>query len=815
MSDRSLDGAGAGAMADNRFDSLITTLRAIIFQKSQQSPELVNADIYAVIEALRALVSEEGRSLPKLEVVSLTSPLQWVVLEHCRRLPNQIIVELFPSAERYADVAESADQLLANALLADPESKQLHHLFALSLRAELLVDAEPEAARSILNQWQHDWIARDPLAEQALTDEKNRSKSIEESTIWRVATPLRKLVLLGIKVNNLRRVIQALIRDQGGVLRWLRATWQASREYGWPGVQVQLGPLGGNRNYQRWMKNYDTLTETDRANAQAEIMAMEAPPTIAVVMPTYNSNPEWLLAAIQSVQKQMYPHWKLCIADDASTDQRVVSLLEKAAANDSRIEVIFRQDNGHIAAATNSALALSDTAWVAFLDHDDLLAEHALYEVAKVISQQPDVALIYSDEDKVDENGKRRDPYFKPDWNYPLCLSHNLITHLAVYRRSVLDEVGGVRAGFDGAQDYDLVLRFIEKIQPAQIFHIPRVLYHWRVHQQSTAGGADAKPYAMLAGQQAINEHFTRRNINAYVEPLKFGYRPRFALPDQPPKVSIIVPTRNAHELVEQCLKSVYTRTIYPDFEVILVDNGSNDPAALTAFSSACEQYPTLRYLRDDGAFNFARLCNKGVAEARGAIICLLNNDIEVDSPNWLTELVSVACQPDVGAVSGKLLYPNGKIQHAGVVLGIGGWAGHAHKGFPHDHPGYLGRAALLSSFSAVTGACMVLQRERFQAVNGFDEEAFGVACNDVDLCLRLRAKGWMSVYVPWAVLYHHESATRGYEDTPEKKARFQAEVGRIWDRWPDIMADDPAYNPNLSLMFEDFSLAWPPRQRV
>lgn len=788
-------------------DRLASCLRSMIFSNGigQQSDDITNAPLERAFDLLERFAGGTQPSVDYLPTSRLNTAEQWLLLERCRELPAAAHNELFPVVGQLVTDASSTDELLANALLTDPRSTRVHHLFALSRLAEY-VDFNDAIG---LERWVHDWRRLDPMAEYAL-------QRIETATLWRMTAPLRWLGIKVHKVRNLWRIMPGIVRDQGGWLSWFRQTWRAGRAHGWAGVQLQLGSLGGNRNnYQRWVKRYDTRSARDKRRIRAKIAELKEPPMISVVLPTYNSDPEWLSAAISSVQKQLYPHWRLCIADDASTNPAVIEVLEAAMRADSRIDVVFRKDNGHIAAATNSALERVTGNWVAFLDHDDLLAEHALYEVARAIDQHPDAALIYSDEDKIDEAGQRRDPYFKPDWNYPLFLSHNVITHLAVYRKSVIDEIEGLRPGYDGSQDYDLALRFIERIRPAQIVHLPQVLYHWRVHSESTAGSVDAKPYAMLAGQRAINEHFERRGIAASVELLEFGYRPRFDLPDPPPKVSIIIPTRNAHELVSQCLRSIAARTTYPDYEVILVDNGSDDPAALAAFAEACERYPSVRCLRDDDSFNFARLCNRGVAEAQGEVVCLLNNDIEVDSPDWLEELVSVACLPEVGAVGGKLLYPNGHIQHAGVVLGIGGWAGHAHKGFPGDHPGYVGRAALLSAFSAVTGACMVVARDRFLAVGGFDEDAFGVACNDVDLCLRLNANGWQSVYVPWAVLYHHESATRGYEDTPQKKARFQAEVARIWERWAEPMADDPGYNPNLSLIFQDFSLAWPPRTRL
>jgi O-antigen biosynthesis protein len=449
---------------------------------------------------------------------------------------------------------------------------------------------------------------------------------------------------------------------------------------------------------------------------------------------------------------------------------------------------------------------------VAFLDHDDLLPAHALAYMVMAIEAQPDVQMLYSDEDKIDENGKRSDPYFKTAWNVDLFYSHNLVTHLALYRRELIKRTGGLRNEFAGAQDYDLVLRVIEHIKPEQIAHVPFILYHWRAHAGSTAtADLNIKPYAMLAGERALNAHFKRQGITARAQFIGHGFRARYKLPDIQPTVSIIIPTRNAVELVRTCIESIKARTIYKNYEIVLVDNGSDDPAALAYFAEQA-QAPNFMLIRDDSPFCYSAINNKAASQAHGEILCFLNNDIEVINPDWLNELVSHACRPGIGAAGARLLYPNGTLQHAGIVLGIGGWAGHAHKGFSSLAHGYVGRATLISSFSAVTGACMAVQRKHFEAVGGFDEVNLRVACNDVDLCLKFTELGLRNVYTPFASLYHHESATRGYEDTPEKKARFQREVDHMWSRWPQMMAKDPAYSPNLTLDHEDFSLAWPPR---
>ena len=531
-------------------------------------------------------------------------------------------------------------------------------------------------------------------------------------------------------------------------------------------------------------------------------------------MPCYNPDPQFLRAAIASVQAQIYPRWQLCIADDASSSPLVRGVLESCQTQDPRIQVVFRPKNGHISAASNSALELVTGDWVALMDHDDLLPEDALLWVAECVRDHPDVRLIYTDEDKVDDQGRRSDPYFKPDWNLDLFRSHNMFSHLGVLRTDLMREVGGFRQGLEGAQDWDLVLRCSERVAPEQIKHIPRVLYHWRIHEQSTANSIDAKPYATIAGERALNEHFQRLAVDAKAEYVGCGYRTHFGLPSPPPLVSLIIPTRNAIGLVRQCIESIQARTDYPNWEIILVDNGSDDPAALAYFEELAAQ-PRIRVLRDDGPFNYSALNNQAVAIAHGEFVGLINNDIEVMSPGWLSEMVSLARQQGVGAVGARLWYPDMTLQHGGVVIGLGGVAGHSHKRLPRGMHGYAQRAVLVQSFSAVTAACLVVRKSAYAQVGGLDAVNLKVAFNDVDFCLRLREAGYRNVWTPYAELIHHESATRGDDIAPEKRERFQREVLYMKQRWPAVIAHDPAYNPNLTLDSEDFALAWPPRYGV
>jgi O-antigen biosynthesis protein len=563
--------------------------------------------------------------------------------------------------------------------------------------------------------------------------------------------------------------------------------------------------------YANWVREFDAPNDEDQTAIRSAISQLGNAPIISVVVPVYRPNRVWLRQALESVRAQSYPHWELCIADDGSADPAVKALLDEFRSNDARVKVVYRPTNGGISAASNSALELATGAWIALLDQDDLLAEHALFWIANAIGQLPHARLIYSDEDKIDEIGERSDPYFKSDWNRDLFYSHNMICHLAAYSRALVVEVGGFRAAFDGAQDYDLALRCIEHLPSTSIHHIPRILYHWRVHGGSTASDTDAKPYALVAGQRALDSHFERRNIAAQVETDGSAYRVRYPLPSARPLVSLFIPTRNQVELLRICMESILGRTQYPDFEILIIDNGSDDPDALQYLRDIAAE-PRVQILRDPREFNYSCLNNLAARHARGTVFGLVNNDIEVINSDWMTELVSHAVRPEVGAVGARLWYGDDTIQHAGVVLGINDIAGHVHRFLPKGNRGARDRASVIQSYSAVTGACLFVRKALYEAIGGLNEVDLTVACNDVDFCLRLREAGYVNVWTPYAELYHHESVSRGFDDAPEKKARSAREISYMKRTWGEQLLNDPAYNPNLNLDAEDFGYAWPPR---
>jgi glycosyltransferase involved in cell wall biosynthesis len=568
---------------------------------------------------------------------------------------------------------------------------------------------------------------------------------------------------------------------------------------------------GNGGDYAHWIRCYDQLQREDVQRIRAQIAQFDHSPLISVLLPVYNSNLRWLRRAILSVQKQLYPRWELCIVDDASTDRKLWRFLQRCARRDLRIKVMRRTENGHISAASNDALRLADGDFVALLDHDDELAPTALYFVALALNQNRNLQLLYSDEDKLDAQNRRSEPYFKSDWNPELFLAQNFISHLSVYRADLVRRLGGFRIGFEGSQDYDLALRCIEQIPSKEIEHLPWVLYHWRATDESTASCATAKPYAQQAAQRAVQEHLDRKGITGTVVPTHGVYlQTKYALPPERPLVSIVIPTRDQASSLKKCIDSIFRKTDYRTFEMIILDNESYDNETLE-FLAELKKHDRVRVERIESAFNYSRLNNRGVELSRGSFIALLNNDVEVINDDWLSEMVSRAIQSDVGMVGARLWYPNGMIQHGGVILGAGGIAGHAHAGLRREDPGYFARAHLAQNVSAVTTACALVRREVYLQLGGFDEN-LAVTFNDVDFCLRLRQAGYRIVWTPHAELIHYESASRGFDDSTPKQNRFLSEVEYMNSKWGDVLQRDPFYNPNLSLGENLFALAFPPR---
>jgi len=559
-------------------------------------------------------------------------------------------------------------------------------------------------------------------------------------------------------------------------------------------------------SYTEWLSKRRRLSPQ---HVQRVIAKLRQRPLISIVLPVYNPRLEWLRECLDSVLEQHYPHWQLCIADDASSDSEVRQVLAEYAERDARIQVVYRQQNGHICAASNSALELAEGNFVALLDHDDRLSPYALFHVAEALHRHPDAGLLYSDEDKLGEHGERFDPHFKPQWNPDLLLAQNYISHLGVYGAELVREVGGFREGFEGSQDHDLALRVSERLAPENIVHIPHVLYHWRAGEGSTALESGEKNYTTDAGLMAVRERVTRCAPDAWGEAGRYPntYRVHWPLPERLPLVSLLVPTRDGVDILKPCVDAILERTDYPELELLILDNQSTCTATLDYMRDVSARDARVRVLRWNEPFNYSAINNFGSRYARGEILGLVNNDIEPINSDWLCELVRQACRPEIGCVGAKLYYPNDTLQHAGVILGIGGVAGHAHKYFNRNSPGYFTRLNLAQNLSAVTGACLLLRKAVFQDVGGLNEEHLAIAFNDVDLCLKVRGAGYRNLWTPYAELYHHESVSRGADDNAVKRARANAEARYMRDTWSKQLDCDPAYNPNLTLVHEDFSL--------
>jgi GT2 family glycosyltransferase/cytochrome c-type biogenesis protein CcmH/NrfG len=559
-------------------------------------------------------------------------------------------------------------------------------------------------------------------------------------------------------------------------------------------------------SYERWIERHDTVDSDAWRNT---IAGWAKPPTISILLPVCDPPPEVLRETLASVTGQIYPHWTLCIADDASTNPEVHAAIDALAEADERVKVIRRPRRGHISAATNSALKLAEGPFVAFLDHDDLLAPHALAAMAEALVQNPELDLLYSDEDKLDETGTRFGPHFKPGWDPDRIVRQNYVCHFAVHRTELVRKLGGLRVGLEGAQDHDLVLRMSEVVPAERIRHIPRILYHWRAIEGSTATGLAAKPYAARAGDRAASDHLMRTGKGARVWSDRHGRRVIYHLPETPPRVTAIIPTRDRVELLRQTVDGLLHRTDYPDLEVIIVDNGSIAPET-ERYLSDLSADPRIVVLTHPGPFNFSEMMNRAAADrpvddmhtiTGQDVLLFLNNDVEpIRDPTWLRELVSHASRNDVGAVGALLLYPNRTIQHAGVVL-AGDWvARHVESGEEDSEPGYLSRRRITQTVSAVTGACLAIRREIFDAVGGFDQDELAIDYSDIDLCLKAGAAGYRCVFAPLAKLIHHESATRGPFMSPEKRPLWEAESAVMRKRWGTLLYNDPYYNPNLAI---------------
>ncbi len=576
------------------------------------------------------------------------------------------------------------------------------------------------------------------------------------------------------------------------------------RHFGWKEFRIRLAERMEPEEvpYGPWYEDYrvkpEELKQQKKRRWKQEIC-------FSIAVPVYRTPETFLRQMIESVTGQSYGNWELCIANGSPDDKKVRTVLEEYAGRDPRIRVKNLENQG-IAGNSNAALAMAKGDYVGFLDHDDLLAPNALYEAAAYLEKYPQTDMLYTDEDKVTEDlSVHFQPHLKPDFNLDLLRSNNYICHFLIVKRTLALRAGEFRQEYEGAQDYDFVLRCAD--QACRIGHVPEILYHWRTSRSSTADNPASKMYAYDAGKRAIEAHLQRRGEKGEVSLKKdLGfYRVVYPVKKQE-RISVVIPSKDQWETLKACLDSIREKTTYPDYEIIVVENNSREPETF-AYYKTIDGKDNIRVITWDKPFNYSAINNFGIRHASGQYVICLNNDIQVITGGWMEELLGVCQREEVGVVGAKLYYPDDTIQHAGIVVGIGGIAGSLFVGMKRERSGYLHKASLMQDLSAVTAACMMVKKKAFEEAGGF-EEKLAVAFNDVDLCLKIREKGYLVVYDPYVEMYHYESKTRGREDTKEKVRRFQGEIEYMRTRWIGILKEgDPCYNKNLSLSKWNYSL--------
>lgn len=567
--------------------------------------------------------------------------------------------------------------------------------------------------------------------------------------------------------------------------------------------RVRKGPSHDKIHYDTW---FNANKVTDEQLKKQRTVEFKYQPKISVIVPTYNTPKKFLHEMIDSVLNQSYGNFELCIADGSQGNTEVQTILEEYHQKDSRVIYKVLNDNFGIAGNTNEALAMATGEYVGLFDHDDLLTPDALYEIVKSL-QDVKYDILYTDEDKVNSDGTEfDDPNLKPDFSLDLLRSHNYITHFFVVKTDIINGVGGFRSEFDGAQDYDVMFRCIE--QAETIYHIPKVLYHWRMHANSTAENPESKMYCYEAGQKAISEHYKRVGVDATVEIMDLWgmYHTTYATPGNP-LVSIIIPNKDEKETLKTCIESLYKKNAYQNFEIIIVENNSESTEIFEYYKDLEKKHTNIKVVYWDNDFNYSAINNYGVSFAKGEYLLFLNNDTEVIAKTAVSELLGCCMREEVGIVGAKLLYEDNTVQHAGIVLGFGGFAGHIFTGIGRDDVGFMVRARINGNYSAVTAACMMVDKKVFDEVGGFDE-SFKVGLNDVDFCLKVRQINKLVVFNAFSLWYHYESKSRGYEDTAEKIRRLEGEIKHFQDKWGDVLRKgDPYYNKNFKIEHGPFIL--------
>ena len=554
------------------------------------------------------------------------------------------------------------------------------------------------------------------------------------------------------------------------------------------GNENHLIDIDNETEYKRWLNIYEEKTKKE---------IFKYNPLISFVIPVYNVSSKLLSECIDSILKQEYQNFEICIADDCSTNSETIETLKYYEKRDKRIKIVYRDVNGHISQASNSALRISSGEFIAMMDNDDVIPKNALSEVVKALNKNPKIDFIYTDEDKINSKGERCYPHFKPDYSPDSLLSVNYFCHFTVLRKKIVDEIGGWRKGYEGAQDWDLFLRFVEKTE--NIYHIPKILYHWRMSESSTSSTTDNKEYINDSSIKALEDTIKRRKLNAVVHKHEkvpyYWFEYKF---DKEPMISIIIPTRDYSDILKKCLDSIYKNTKYKNYEIIVVNNNSEEQETYNLFDEYKNKHKNFRVLDANFEFNYSKINNLAVKDAKGEYIVLLNNDTEVITPNWLTYMVGYASQEHIGAVGAKLVYSDKTIQHGGVIIGLEGIAGHAFINEPLSSVGKTGRLCIPFNYSAVTAACLMVKKDKYNKVNGLNED-LKVAYNDVDFCLKLYEDKYYNIICPQVELFHYESKTRGKDDNPAKKERAIKEQKYMYKKWKKYIINDPMYNVNLS----------------
>ena len=757
----------------------------------------IDASFFASLSDLPRTVLENGKASPARVAIWFyprDSANDERAVEKLAGLAESILLVPEPGSESTSRRPELVQRFGADGWLPDYE----FDLGALEPGALRLIRAAPDSAQTLV-----------PAVESAVARLQRQVEGLERSLRTRMAE-------LEAADHHISKLEEKLLKwkEARKQIKQLKAEKQALRKSPERKVgQVVLAPYllpqrlvrgirkrlprakqstGPANEYQEWFETHRTKS-SEFARLREESRTFAYQPCVSIITPVFNTPRAWLEECVQSVLNQIYEEWELILIDDDSDDPELLKFLPELAARDKRIVLTKSEKRGGISGASNRGLELARGEWIGFLDHDDLIEPDALYQHVKWLQEHRDADLVYSDEDKLTEEGLDS-PIFKPDWSPDYFLSCNYICHFTIVRAAVLQQVGGFRSEFDGAQDYDLFLRIIERT--TRIDHIPRVLYHWRRSQSSTADNIRRKPGSLETGRLALEAHLQRQAARGHVT-VDWRTHAYWIKRDliEPKPISILIPMRDRIELVRRCVESITRETTYAPYEIVIVDNDSQTEAA-RAFLASTKH----RVLNYSGPFNFSAINNFAVEQTDSPWLLFLNNDTEVIDGDWLTIMAEHIQRPEVGAVGPRLLYPDDTVQHGGIVVGVGGIAEHAFRGFPAEAPGVCRQLQVTRNYSAVTGACLLTRREVFKKVHGFDEERLPVTFSDVDLCLKIRRAGYLVVYTPFARLYHHESGSRRRTVEP-------METGVMKERWADVLEADPYYNPNLSRERADFSL--------